>query len=188
MTISPQQILPEVVRTLRRVEYDSLVARGYFDDERVGLLHGALVMKDPQSPPHASVSQRLNRIFAARVPEERAALRLHSPLAASDDSEPEPDVTLVPPGDYLDVHPTNAFLVVEVSDSSLKKDREIEAGLYAATGIPEYWLVDLRHGVVEVHTEPGAGRYQRVTPCRRGDSIHLVALSDVTVEVDAFLP
>ena len=58
-----------------------------------------------------------------------------------DDSEPEPDAAIVPAGDYDHAHPTTALLVIEIADSSLARDRR-KAGLYAAAGIPECWIVD----------------------------------------------
>jgi Uma2 family endonuclease len=84
---------------------------------------------------------------------------VQSPLALSDDSEPEPDVAVVPAGDYRQSHPSQALLVVEVSDTSLDKDRGVKTALYATAGVPEFWLVNLPDRVVEVHRQPSAGRY-----------------------------
>jgi len=83
--------------------------------------------------------------------------RLHSPLALDDDSEPEPDVAIVAgePRDYVSAHPSTATLVVEVADWSLRLDRRLRGGLYARAGLPDYWIVNLVDGVLEVHREPG---------------------------------
>ena len=188
MGLAPDQILPERIRPLRRVEYERLVELGLFDDERVELLQGAIVEMSPQGSAHAFVSAAFFKVFAPLLLAERVELRSHSPLALSGDSAPEPDVALVPPGSRPDAHPTTAFLVVEVADSSLRKDRGVKASLYAAAAIPEYWLVNLRDSVVEVHTEPHGDRYLRVTPYRTGDTIRVVALADVVVDVADFLP
>ena len=85
-------------------------------------------------------------------------VRTHSPLAVSDDSEPEPDVAVVSAGDYSTRHPQTALLVIEVADSSLQKDRRVKAALYAAAGIPEFWLVDLAGG----RRHQGRGQRQHV--------------------------
>ena len=69
-------------------------------------------------------------------------MRVQLPFAASDDSEPEPDLVLVPPRRYADRHPRQAYLLIEVADSSLDHDRETKAPLYASSGVPEYWIVD----------------------------------------------
>jgi Uma2 family endonuclease len=85
--------------------------------------------------------------------------RVQSPLALSDDSEPEPDMAVVPAGDYDTVHPNRALLIIEVADTSLQKDRGIKTALYATAGIPEFWLVNHAERIVEVHRRPSAGRY-----------------------------
>lgn len=66
------------------------------------------------------------------------------PLVVGDDSEPEPDLAIVPgtPRDYPD-HPTSALLVVEVSDTTLALDRGQKRRLYAAAGITDYWVLNL---------------------------------------------
>jgi len=56
--------------------------------------------------------------------------------------------------DYVDAHPATAPLIVEVADSSLRLDRRFKAGLYARAGLPEYWIVNLLDGTLEVHREP----------------------------------
>jgi len=94
-------------------------------------------------------------------------------VAAGDDSEPQPDVAVVPKGDYRAAHPAHALLLIEVADSSLKKDRTVKARLYAERGVPEYWIVDLRGGVIEVHSDVVNGAYARITPYRTGDVIAL---------------
>ena len=72
-------------------------------------------------------------------------VRVQGPLAAGDDSEPEPDVAVVAGGarDFRDGHPTTALLVVEVSDDSLRHDRTVKQRLYARCGVPEYWILAL---------------------------------------------
>ena len=87
---------------------------------------------------------------------------MQSPFALSDDSEPEPDVAVVPAGDYRQAQPDQALLIIEVADSSLHKDRGIKTALYASAGIPELWVVNLSERLIEVHRRPDAGRYSEV--------------------------
>jgi Uma2 family endonuclease len=185
--LDPAEIAPEKLRPLRRVEYDRLVELGVFEDERVELLHGVLVAMSPQGTRHSGTIQRLNMILVPAVV-GRADVRVQSPFAASEDSEPEPDLAIVPPGDCFREHPQSALLVIEVADESLRKDRKVKARLYASCGIPEYWVVNLVDLVVEVHTHPARGQYRTLTPHRHGDEIRLVRLPDVIVPVDEFLP
>jgi len=147
---------PEVTtRRFRRVEYDRMVELGMFDGERLELLDGLLVVREPQGSPHASSVAQVARVVEALFGPGWHA-RQHSPLALDDDSEPEPDVAIVSgaPRDYFHAHPSAAALVVEVADSSLRLDRRLKAGLYARARIADYWLVNLVDGVVEVHRDP----------------------------------
>jgi Uma2 family endonuclease len=180
------EIAPECTRPITRVEYEKLVDLGMFSDERVELLYGVLVEMSPIRPRHGGTVQRLNRLLLLAL-DPRAAVRIQSPFAASDGSEPEPDVCVVPPGDYDDAHPTEAHLIVEVADSSLTKDRGIKAKLYAECGVPEYWVVNLVDDLIEVHTDIVRGVYTKVIPRRRGDEVALERFPDVRIAVSDVL-
>jgi Uma2 family endonuclease len=67
------------------------------------------------------------------------------------------DLAIVPQGDYERAHPRRASLVVEVADSSLVKDQTIKAEIYAAGAVPEYWIIDLAHDVIEVRRNRRGG-------------------------------
>jgi Uma2 family endonuclease len=145
-------------RPLRRVEYDQLVELGAFQGEHIELLEGVLVPMSPIGPPHGSSIQKLNALLVP-VLAGRAAVRIQSPFAALELSEPEPDVTVVPLGEYADAHPDRAHLIIEVAESSLSVDRGIKQRLYAACGVPEYWIVNLVERRLEVHRQPTGSRY-----------------------------
>ena len=89
----------EVIRPLRRVEYDQLVKLGAFQNERIELLEGALVAMSPIGTSHDWTVQKLNRLLVLAL-EGRAGVRCQSSFAALEFSEPEPDFAVVPPGDY----------------------------------------------------------------------------------------
>jgi Uma2 family endonuclease len=182
MVLDAAALLPEHVRALRRVEYERMVDLGLFGEEHLELLRGSLVEMSPQGPSHADITARLARQLTLALG-ERALVRTHSALALTDESEPEPDVAIVPPGNYSREHPRTALLVVEVSDSSVRKDRGIKAELYASAGIAEYWLVNLIDRVVEVHRAPVAGRYADVAAHRAGARVGSVAFPDIQVHV-----
>jgi Uma2 family endonuclease len=184
--LDPRDLAPERIRPLRRVEFDRLVELGRFEDERVELLFGALVEMTPPGPPHATVVDRLTRMLV-RALGDRAWVRVQNPLALTEDSEPEPDLALVPPGDYAEAHPDRAYLVIEVADASLNKDRRIKASLYASAGIPAYWIVNLRDRVIEVHEAPANGAYQRVGRHAHGEVLSLPAFPDLAIPVDDVL-
>jgi Uma2 family endonuclease len=183
---APDWLAPEAPRPLRRVEYEKLAELGAFDDERVELLDGSIIAMSPQGPAHDYAIQQLTRILVQTL-SDRADVRIQSSFAAGEHSEPQPDVAVVPKGNYGTAHPTEALLVIEVADSSLKKDRTLKARLYAERGVPEYWVVDLRGAVVEVHTEIVNGAYSRVTPYRAGGFIRVQRFDDVAISVAEFL-
>jgi len=177
---------PERVRPLRRVEYERLVAEGAFEDERVELLGGVIVEMSPRDPRHDFAIERLN----ARLVElgrGRASVRPQLSFVASDDSVPEPDLALVPVADYSAAHPTNALLVIEVANASLRKDRSIKAEIYARAGVPEYWVVDLAGRCVEIRTAPQDGVYTKLETARPGDKLVVRCLDGAALDVSDFL-
>jgi Uma2 family endonuclease len=112
---------------------------------------------------------------------------VQGPFAASEDSEPEPDLAVYPLQSYAHEHPSQALLVIEVADSSLPKDRRIKAPLYAAAGVPEYWIVDVVGRTFEIHSAPDNGRYTRMLRLTPGETIAVAAFPDVTVDVASIL-
>lgn len=158
-------------RGWRRAEYDRLVEMGMFEGEKLELLEGQLVVREPQGSAHAAIAAHIGTVLAAAFG-PAWHVRLHAPLALAPDSEPEPDVAVVAgaPRDYLAAHPATAALVVEIADSSLRLDRRVKGALYARAGIQDYWIVNLADGAVEVHRDPRptsiprrAARYGSVT-------------------------
>lgn len=145
-------------RPLRRAEYDKLVELGVFEGERIELLDGRLVRMSPIGPPHSSTIDRLTLFCVMRL-SGRALVRVQNPFAALDVSEPEPDLAIVPPGNYETEHPERADLIIEVAESSLDYDRGPKLRVYAECGVPEYWIVNLVERCIEVYRKPGSGRY-----------------------------
>jgi Uma2 family endonuclease len=180
-------VATERLRPLRRVEYERLGEEGFFDeDDRVELLEGVIVQMSPRGTRHDAAIERLNRLFVLAL-DQRAAVRPQLAYAASDISEPEPDLAVVPPGDHDREHPSEAFLLVEVADSSLSKDRRIKTRIYAAAAVPEYWVVDVNAGTIEVRTEPGSDGYGDLRVARPGETIRLQAFPDLEIAVSDVL-
>jgi hypothetical protein len=134
------------------------------EDEHVELLEGQVVIMTV-NPPHAAVVSQLSRRFHQAFA-ERLQVITQSPLRLSenlhDDNLPQPDVMLVagPEKIYADhPRPADVYLLVEVSDSTLAKDRSIKLPLYAAHSIPELWIVNLVDKQIEVYTEPHGREY-----------------------------
>ena len=143
-------------RLWTRVEYDRLIALGIIqEDERLELLAGELVLRDRQSPGHAFAIRTLGEALQRAIGSGRH-IRTLSPIALDSESEPEPDLSVVPGSirDYRDDHPSQPTLLVEVADTSLVFDREHKGSLYARARLPEYWIVNLVDRVLEVYREP----------------------------------
>jgi len=161
------------------------------EDDRVELLDGVIVAEPPMDPPHASgiamVGDALRQAIGAR-----AAVRIQSPFIAGTHSVPEPDVALVAgqSADYADHHPDSAFLVAEVSASSLPQDRLSKSRIYAGADIPEYWIINLRDDRLEVFRAPDPVRraYGERQIAQRGERMSLVVFPGVSVAVDELLP
>jgi Uma2 family endonuclease len=146
-------------RRWTRAEYDRLVEIGVFrPGERIELLDGQLVVREPQSSGHTGGIRRVVETLRRALDPAVWQIDSQFPFALDDDSEPEPDVAVVPydAEHYRHAHPSRAVLLVEVSGSSYRIDRRFKAGLYARAAVPEYWIVALTRGTLEIHRAPEA--------------------------------
>ncbi len=174
--------IAEVIRPLRRVEYDQLVSLGAFQNERIELLEGELVTMSPIGAPHSATVDRLNRLLVLAL-DGRATVKCQSPFAALELSEPEPDFSVVRLGDYDTDHPSQAYLIIEVAETSLALDRGKKLRLYASCAVPEYWVVNLPERCIEVYSGPSPGAYAHCERYERGRSIALSGFPDVSIAV-----
>src|SRR5207247_1328792 len=168
----------------KRIEYEQLVDKGVFmPGDRIELIDGLLVVAEPQSSSHY-IAIRLVERALARAFGEGWDVRTQAPIALDDTSEPEPDVAVLRGElrDYLDAHPADPVLVVEVSLTSLEFDRVHRSSLYARAGRPEYWIVDLVDRALEVRRAPAPSPsapygwdYGSVEVLRPGDSARPLA-------------
>ncbi|HEX5110588.1 MAG TPA: Uma2 family endonuclease [Vicinamibacterales bacterium] len=185
--VKAADVSPERIRPLRRAEYDRLVETGAFANERVELLEGALVTMTPQDAAHAHTVQRLAEALTVAL-SGRAIVRSHSPLALLDDSEPGPDVAVAPSGDYSSAHPSAAWLVVEVSGTSHRRDRLVKGALYARGHVEEYWLFDLVERAVEVYRQSDGTRFTSATRYDERATLHPLRFADVDISILDMLP
>ena len=146
------------IRKWTRSEYDKLIALGFFEpNEPVELIGGELMVAEPQGALHYTAiwktAKALEAAFGAGW-----IVRTQGPIGLDDESEPEPDVAVVPgePEDYRSEHPSRPVLTVEVAQSSLSIDRERKGSLYARAHLQEYWILNLGERVLEVYRDPVA--------------------------------
>jgi Uma2 family endonuclease len=155
-------------------EYHKLIEIGVLvDGEPYELLEGHLVLKMSRGTPHDSIILVLTKRFVRLAPMGWEP-RVRSAITLTNNSEPEPDFALVR-GDettFRKRHPNPADigLVAEVSDSSLAIDRHDKGSIYAANGIPVYWVVNVPEKLVEVYTQP-SGTGDAATYAHRQDYV-----------------
>jgi Uma2 family endonuclease len=187
---------PLTVRRWKRVEYDRLVDLGVFEGEPIELVGGQLIVAEPQSTYHAGGIRAVDYALRAVLP-PGWVVSVQSPVSLDDESEPEPDVVVVPGRltDYWHAHPSRPALAVEVAESSLTFDRRDKGSLYARAGIPDYWIVNLVDRVLEVYREPMPDpsapygwRYRSVVRLTPSDAVELAGVSGVRVAVADLLP
>jgi Uma2 family endonuclease len=145
-------------RPWTRAEYDQLIAGGSFrPDERIELLGGQLVVREPQGSRHAvAIELALRALQRAFGPAWRVRVQL--PVALEAESEPEPDLSVVagePRASSL-AHPADPVLIVEVAETSLRFDREHKGSLYARAAVIDYWIVNLVDRELEIYRQPVA--------------------------------
>jgi Uma2 family endonuclease len=143
-------------RRWTRAEYDRLIEIGFFQPgDPVELIGGELMVAEPQGAEHYTAIRRCAKALEAAFG-AGWDVRTQGPIGLDDDSEPEPDVAVVPgsPEDYRRAHPSRPVLTVEVAVSSLAVDRGHKASVYARAGLADYWLLNLVDRVLEVYREP----------------------------------
>lgn len=174
-----------------------MIDAGFFArDDRYELLQGLIVRRPRPDPARDSCLSLLRRLLDDRIPPDWHA-RVRCGFT-TDDSEPEPDVVVArgQPLDYTLRHPgpADAALIVEVANNAAEHDREWMGEIYAAAGVPVYWLVSIADGRVEVYTDPtgpdSMPAYRRRDDLRPGHSL-VTAVGGTTVDpirIDDLLP
>lgn len=154
---------------------------------RMELVRGVIIEKMPKSPLHCATLRRLYELARAAAGSDQM-VRNQSPLTLTD-SEPEPDVAVVTGTEetYRFEHPHTALLAVEISVTTLAKDRE-KADLYAEANVPEYWIILPERGLVEVYTEPRQGLYsvRRILSAVNGDTLTSTTLPELRLDLREF--
>ncbi|MBW4661535.1 MAG: Uma2 family endonuclease [Drouetiella hepatica Uher 2000/2452] len=171
-------------------DYHHMIETGLLDDRPVELLNGEIIEMTPEREPHAFYSRTSAKYLEVLLGEQAEVLQGKPITMPSNNSEPQPDIAVVQPlgREYLQHHPypENIFLLIEFSHSSLKKDLDPKAKAYAAAGIAEYWVVNLRTMELIVMRDPVEGEYRSQVTWRE-DTINPLAFADVSVSVNRML-
>ncbi len=171
-------------------DYHRMIATGILEGRHVELLNGEIVEMAPEGESHAYSSDEAGE-YLIYLLGNRAKVRQAKPITLPpSNSEPEPDIAVVQRlgRDYREHHPypENIFWLIEYSDSSLSKDLEVKTKVYAAVGIPEYWVINLRRMQLIVFRVPTDEGYQSQETLTQGE-INPLAFPDVAVSIERLL-
>ena len=172
-------------------DYHRMVDAGILSArERVELIDGEVVAMTPIGPRHNACVDRANRAFVTSVG-DKAIVRVQGSVRLNDYREPQPDLVLLrPQPDFYASAlpgPTDILLIVEIAESSVEYDRDVKGRMYADSGVPEYWLVDLSENVLSCYSKPEGGIYCNVRNYRRGQSISPELLPEHSIGADGLL-
>jgi Uma2 family endonuclease len=170
-------------------EYHELIKLGVLDDKNVELLKGEIIEMVPEGEDHAEQNEDGYKYLLILL-SDRAHLRQAKPITLPNNSEPEPDIAVCQPlGREYRLHhpyPENIFWIIEYSNSTLKKDLQVKAQIYAEAGIREYWIVDLQKNLLIVMQSPQTGTYTNQFTVQTG-KIRTLAFPNLDIEVDRII-
>lgn len=160
-------------------------------EERTELIEGQIIVMAAQRPPHAAVSDNIEKYFRTLF-EGVAAVRSQKPIILTDCTEPEPDIALVQidARNYYDRHPTveDLFLLVEVSDATLSFDTNQKLAAYARSGVSDYWVADVNAGCIRIFRQPQNSEYLQQFFVHPGDRLAALAFPEKKIEIGQFFP
>lgn len=178
-------------RTFTVEQYHRMGEAGVFEPgERVELIRGVIREMSPKGRRHSVAVGLATQIFVRRL-EGRASVQVQDALTIADiRSEPEPDVVVNSSPDPRDVRTEKSkpLLVIEVSDSSLRFDRDQKARIYAKAGIADYWIVNLIDDELEVCRDPVDGAYATRLVLQATEVVSPLSFPDLEIAVSDLLP
>jgi Uma2 family endonuclease len=172
-------------RHFTRAEYHRMVEVGILgEDDRVELIEGEIVEMPRPGRRHVAFVNNLTQLLVLRLA-GRAIVSVQNPVVLTDDTEPQPDLAVyrLRPVPYKEreAYAEDLLLLIEVADTSLAYDRSTKLRIYAAAGIPEYWVADCATETVEVYRSPGPAGYRDVTRVAGTATLTLHAFLDVAL-------
>ena len=158
------------------------------EDDRIELIEGELIEMAAIGTRHFTCVNMLNRLLVRSVGDE-AIVSVQNPVRLSEKLEPQPDLVVLKNNDYREALPgtEDVLLLIEVSDSTLRYDRETKLPLYAGSGVREAWIMDLQNGAMERHTEPSEGGYGLVRRVSRKEILSSEALPELALRLEDIL-
>ncbi len=198
MTTTLQAPIPSVsalAPTLKRwtvQDYHRLDDFGILaSEERTELIAGQIILMASKGTPHVTALYLVAHALGDQLGNQ-ALVRTQDPIQLDDFSEPEPDLAIVRGQilDYADHHPTaqDVDWIIEVGDSTLKYDCETKAELYARSGIPDYWVLDLKNRQFHVFRNPTPTGYSSHLILTEPNQASPLAFPELSLDLTASLP
>ena len=160
-------------------------------DDRVELIDGELVEMPPMGSEHAGIVNELANVLPGLL-DPAVRLRVQSSVQLTRYTQPEPDLAVVSRDSrlYLRHHPQpeQILIAIEVADSSLKYDREQKMPRYAAAGVPDAWLVDVRPRTITVYTDATAEGYRASRTLGWSEELEATAVAGLRLTFEEILP
>jgi len=172
-------------------EYYEMARVGLIDpDARVELIEGEIVAMAPIGNPHGYVVDVLSGRLHAVI-QGRAHVRVQGVLRLSNRTELQPDISVLklPSEQYRQkqASASDALLVVEVSDTTLRKDLDVKIPLYARYGVAEVWVVDLQKNCIRFYRDLANGQYQKISVISEPDSAMVPGVPDSKINLTKLL-
>lgn len=179
------------LRRLTVKEYYQMGALGILDPhESIELINGQIVKKPMKGTSHEAAITRIGRILGNAL-QSSALIRYQAPIHLNKYSEPEPDLAIVKLDelDYENHHPQprEIYLLIEVADSSIERDTDFKAKVYAQAEISDYWVLDLSNRQLYVFRQPFQGDYQQKTILSESEDISILAFETIKIKVGQML-
>lgn len=181
--------IPLARHKLTVIDYHRMVEVGILAaDAQMELVEGEIFDMAPIGSRHNSAVNKLNRLLG-HVLQDQAILQVHGSLRINSYTELQPDIVLLKHrSDFYENEipgPDHTLLLIEVADSTLAYDRGVKTSLYASSGIPEYWLIDLEHRQVIFHRHPIENRYREIQTVKNAGLTQVASLEGVLVDLSS---
>lgn len=180
---------PVSKRLFTAAEYFRMGEVGILQETGIELINGEIVEMSPIGSKHLACVNRLNALLTA-ILGSNAIVSVQNPVVTGELSAPEPDISILRyRSDFYASklpHAEDVLLLIEVADSSLEYDRSVKRPLYAQSGIPEYWLVNLEKDEIEAFWEPAGDHYKSSELLRAGETLQSRSI-DLKLEVNQLL-
>ena len=172
-------------------EYYKLIDLGMLHDyEQAEIIEGELIRKMPIGDKHAAVVERLNEFLRDELGKS-VSIRSQQPIRLNEYTEPQPDLAVLKRRDdfyrFGKPLPQDVLCLIEVSDATLRYDRDSKLSMYAEAEILETWIVNLQKNIIEVHQHPNLGVYQLTKLYKCGETVTSETIPNLQIEVDKIL-